>query len=434
VKYHHSLNSALQVMENLLRNLRYQMFTLVAADNAVRAVGATRLMEEHFDSSNFGRDNFARLLDKLLSSLRLDLQQYRELYPANDQMKLQDLVETCQLMGSVLEFQQQAMGILTTGKLSDMIVESMKECLKSTFELIISNCVPSGFSGQGHPALVKSETPFQFFNQLMEQIQAAVNDDRTIYAPLISRFCSQNFGDTSSLEMWNMFCSTIENLFDEPTNVEIFPPNANIHLLYSVKRFCKFLLEDVPGCEKVVPVYHHWFIPCVRHWLKEYQHSAMLFVDNAWDDDKNNDKFARHQNQPYSNSVYQMFFFLNKGYELLHSLHTPDGVPMDEDAKHVHFHDFSDVICSVVGHYVDKVSEHLPDSVGELEQVCTWIRIEGCQWRQVLSTTPRTCSHTWDSNLHYTRLSKQSALPGSSACRVKNSNLCNLCLWHKNVL
>lgn len=41
-------------MENLLRNLRYQMFTLVAADNAVRAVGATKLMEEHFDSSNFG--------------------------------------------------------------------------------------------------------------------------------------------------------------------------------------------------------------------------------------------------------------------------------------------------------------------------------------------------------------------------------------------
>ena len=62
----------------------------------------------------------------------------------------------------------------------------------------------------------------------------------------------------------------------------------------------------------------------------------MLFVDNAWDDDKNNDKvfywhfslsehdlfniflqFARHQNQPYSNSVYQMFFFLNKVHMFL---------------------------------------------------------------------------------------------------------------------
>ena len=31
-----------------------------------------------------------------------------------------------------------------------------------------------------------------------------------------------------------MFCSTIESLFDEPANVEIFPPNAYIHLLYSV--------------------------------------------------------------------------------------------------------------------------------------------------------------------------------------------------------
>ena len=128
--------------------------------------------------------------------------------------------------------------------------------MKSTFELIIlPNCVPNGFSGQGHPALVKSETPFQFFNQLMEQVQAAVNDDRTIYAPLISRqvracvnicmvihylniynvrFCPQNFGDTSSMEMWSMFCSTIENLFDEPANLEIFPPNAYIHLLCSV--------------------------------------------------------------------------------------------------------------------------------------------------------------------------------------------------------
>lgn len=50
----------------------------------------------------------------------------QELYPANDQLKLHELVDTCQLMGSVLEFQQQAMGILTTGKLSDMIIESMK--------------------------------------------------------------------------------------------------------------------------------------------------------------------------------------------------------------------------------------------------------------------------------------------------------------------
>lgn len=32
-----------------------------------------------------------------------------------------------------------------------------------------------------------------------------------------------------------MFSSTIENLFDEPANLELFPPNAYIHLLYAVR-------------------------------------------------------------------------------------------------------------------------------------------------------------------------------------------------------
>lgn len=88
-------------MGNLLKNLKYQMFIHVAADHAVRAVGATVLMEEYMDASNFGvsengygmkfcglksymcvciplqRDNFSSLLEQLLSSLKLDLQQYR---------------------------------------------------------------------------------------------------------------------------------------------------------------------------------------------------------------------------------------------------------------------------------------------------------------------------------------------------------------------
>ena len=51
---HHSLTSALTVMGNLLKNLKYQMFIHVAADHAVRAVGATVLMEEYMDASNFG--------------------------------------------------------------------------------------------------------------------------------------------------------------------------------------------------------------------------------------------------------------------------------------------------------------------------------------------------------------------------------------------
>ncbi len=48
------MNHALQVINNMLKNLKYQMFIHVAADHAARGVGATVLMEEYMDASNFG--------------------------------------------------------------------------------------------------------------------------------------------------------------------------------------------------------------------------------------------------------------------------------------------------------------------------------------------------------------------------------------------
>ena len=51
---HHSIQKALVVINNMLKNLKYQMFVHIAADHTARAVGATTLMEEYMDASNFG--------------------------------------------------------------------------------------------------------------------------------------------------------------------------------------------------------------------------------------------------------------------------------------------------------------------------------------------------------------------------------------------
>ncbi len=51
---HHSLKTALTLIDSLLKNLKFKMFLHVAADHASRAVGATVLMEEYMDASNFG--------------------------------------------------------------------------------------------------------------------------------------------------------------------------------------------------------------------------------------------------------------------------------------------------------------------------------------------------------------------------------------------
>lgn len=49
---------------NLLKNLKFQMFVHVVTDHAVRAMGASELMEEYMDASNFGvgKNHFAKFV------------------------------------------------------------------------------------------------------------------------------------------------------------------------------------------------------------------------------------------------------------------------------------------------------------------------------------------------------------------------------------
>lgn len=66
---HHSMKNALVVINNMLKNLKYQMFVHVAADHAARGVGATVLMEEYMDASNFGVRNGTKKISVLCCSL-----------------------------------------------------------------------------------------------------------------------------------------------------------------------------------------------------------------------------------------------------------------------------------------------------------------------------------------------------------------------------
>lgn len=59
---HHSIQKALLVINNMLKNLKYQMFIHIAADHAARGVGASTLMEEYMDASNFGVRRAATLV------------------------------------------------------------------------------------------------------------------------------------------------------------------------------------------------------------------------------------------------------------------------------------------------------------------------------------------------------------------------------------
>ena len=62
-----------------------------------------------------------------------------------------------------------------------------QECMKSTFDFIVQNCLPEGHEGHQHPGLSKAGKPFQFFYDLIKQIRSVIFEDKEIYGPTISQ-------------------------------------------------------------------------------------------------------------------------------------------------------------------------------------------------------------------------------------------------------
>ena len=48
------------------------------------------------------------------------------------------------------------------------------------------------------------------------------------------RYCKVTFGDVSAVELWHLFSSTVEGLFDHDNNLEIFNSNEYITLYFTV--------------------------------------------------------------------------------------------------------------------------------------------------------------------------------------------------------
>ncbi len=46
-------------------------------------------------------------------------------------------------------------------------------------------------------------------------------------------------------------------------------------------------IRRVPMYKDLIPDYPRWFLPCGKLWLASYLNEGIVFVDNAWEDDKN---------------------------------------------------------------------------------------------------------------------------------------------------
>ena len=71
-----------------------------------------------------------------------------------------------------------------------------------------------------------------------------------------ARFCPSNdFGEISADDLWTLFSSTIEGLFDVEANLEIFEPKDYVTLLFSVSAA---VFIAVATC-KYMHIYVYWW-------------------------------------------------------------------------------------------------------------------------------------------------------------------------------
>ena len=72
----------------------------------------------------------------------------------------------------------------------NLTLSSFQESIKETFLEIEQFSVPPGY--EGHPGLNKDKEPYQFYYDVMKAIASEVEEDKSIYQPLVQRYSLYN--------------------------------------------------------------------------------------------------------------------------------------------------------------------------------------------------------------------------------------------------
>ena len=77
VEHSSYIPNAYGVLITALELIKGHLIEFAAKQNSILGLGMQKMMQEVFSASNFGKDNFTRCVDKLLTQLKVEMQQYR---------------------------------------------------------------------------------------------------------------------------------------------------------------------------------------------------------------------------------------------------------------------------------------------------------------------------------------------------------------------
>ena len=168
-----------------------------------------------------------------------------------------------------------------------------------------------------------------FWTHLINLIFSIIDEDKTIYTPVLNQFPSElNVGNLSAITMWNEFSKDLQIALNEHDKIPIqfrsvkSPQYMNLH--FRTKLFFVQYIQKIQPKDASPPDYCAWFEPFVMNWLNDNDDIQMEYLHNAYEKDKQNQFQQTSEHCMFSTSVVDVFTQLNQCYDVIKKLECPN--------------------------------------------------------------------------------------------------------------
>jgi len=308
------------VMSNLLANIN----AFYAHTTATSAASAS----DRFAATNFGKENFVKILDHLHNSLRIDLCSYRTIFPAANPIKLSDLKSTVDLLTSITFFRMKVLEQASPPRAAHVVTECVKNCLKSNYKFLYNTSMADENEESGNRSPEPQECAARqvdFWMKLIKLIVAVIEEDKAVYKNILNQFPADfDVGEVSAFTMWQLFIHDLGEYLDEQKNQENVCTKDYVNLYFKVKGLFQTQIKDCPEYEERHPEYMDMFEYFIMLWLGENDEMSLEFMYGAIDKDKKDGFQKSSEGVDFSVSVVDTFTCLNQSLTILNKLECPN--------------------------------------------------------------------------------------------------------------